>query len=345
MKSLKIVMLFFSISSLTFAQEIIKMQVKENTVPCTGVAPMDCMQVKIGKDKNWTNFYSNIEDFNYQPGYTYKLKVIKTKKTGKLPADVSAYDYKLEKVVCKKKVKNKETTTTQSTTFLNKKMILTKLNGKEITNGKAYATFNSANNSVYGKSGCNNFSASFSLNSDKVSLQSGISTQMACDTESMQLENDFLEMLHSKKYTVAVINDKVQFTDVAKKEVVMEFTIPTAKDAWTFIDGKKWKLFQMNHVGKDFDNAFISFDVAGNKVMGNTGCNNFSGTFTTVDEEIVFSPLRTTRMACGDEEKAKTESEIITNIGEQKVRFDVAEQTLNFYKDNKLVMMWGWVQE
>ncbi|WP_308131412.1 DUF4377 domain-containing protein [uncultured Flavobacterium sp.] len=82
---LQFAILFLSISALSFAQKTITMKIKENTVPCEGVAPMDCMQVKEGKAKEWSNFYSTIEGFDYQPGYEYKLKVIKTKKKRQHP--------------------------------------------------------------------------------------------------------------------------------------------------------------------------------------------------------------------------------------------------------------------
>ena len=39
-------MMLTVVSSLTYGQETLKMFVKENKVPCQGVAPMECLQVK-----------------------------------------------------------------------------------------------------------------------------------------------------------------------------------------------------------------------------------------------------------------------------------------------------------
>lgn len=72
------------------------------TADCTGVAPMKCLQVKEKASENWTNFYTNIEGFVYEPGYEYVLKV-KTEKIANPPADGSSIKYTLVKQVSKTK--------------------------------------------------------------------------------------------------------------------------------------------------------------------------------------------------------------------------------------------------
>jgi hypothetical protein len=72
------------------------------TADCTGVAPMKCLQVKEKQSESWTNFYSNIEGFTYEPGYEYILKV-KTEKIVNPPADASSIKYTLIKQVSKTK--------------------------------------------------------------------------------------------------------------------------------------------------------------------------------------------------------------------------------------------------
>jgi hypothetical protein len=72
------------------------------TADCTGVAPMKCLQVKETQSGNWTNFYSNIEGFTYEPGYEYVLKV-KTEKIANPPMDGSSIKYTLIKQVSKTK--------------------------------------------------------------------------------------------------------------------------------------------------------------------------------------------------------------------------------------------------
>ncbi|MBC8644718.1 DUF4377 domain-containing protein [Flavobacterium lindanitolerans] len=154
------------------------MKIKENTVPCEGVAPMNCMQVKEGTAKEWSNFYSTIEGFDYQPGYEYKLKVIKTKRQGNIPADASAYTYSLKKLVYKKQIK------TANESYLDKKMILSQINGKNINKGKVYLTIDKAKNAIYGKSGCNRFNAGYQLKGNQIQINLLMGTLMACDPKA-----------------------------------------------------------------------------------------------------------------------------------------------------------------
>ena len=72
------------------------------TVDCTGVTPMKCLQVKEKESDSWENFYSNIEGFTYEPGFEYVLKV-KTEKIANPPADGSSIKYTLVNQVSKTK--------------------------------------------------------------------------------------------------------------------------------------------------------------------------------------------------------------------------------------------------
>jgi len=336
MKSLKMLVLFFSIASMALGQETIKMQVKESKVHCTGVGPMECLQFKTGKEKEWTYFYENIEGFDFEPGYRYKLKVEKSKREGNLPADASAYTYKLKKVVSKKKVKS---TTVKNSYILNKKMVLSKINGKKVDNASVYFTLN--DDKMSGKSGCNRFSASYKLNGDKLEVTPGMGTLMACDEERMRLEAEFLKMLESKNFDIETAGSVVKFKKANSKEVVMEFNIPTENDIWSFIDGKKWKLIMLENVGQDYGKSFIQFDAKNKKVNGNSGCNNFFGTYSTTENTITFKGLGSTRMACLDQETSEIESKILKYLSDATVNFDVADQTLNFYNNDRLIMMFG----
>lgn len=331
----RLLMLMMVLSTISFAQKTITMMIKENTVPCVGVGPMDCMQVKEGKAKTWSNFYSSIEGFKYEPGYQYKLSVIKTKRTGNIPADASTYTYRLKKLLSKKKVK------VPVATYLNKKMILTQINGKDVTDGKVYMTLDNTTHQMFGKSGCNRFNASYKLSGNSIEINPMMGTLMACDPESMKLEQDFTATIDKKQFEIHTTGNTVHFKDIKTKNVVLKFNIPTESEIWSFIDGKKWKLIQMDHTGMDYGKAMIRFDVKSKKVSGNGGCNNFFGSFTTKGNEIIFSALGSTKMACPDGNATSTEIKMLSHLSNATLRFDVAEQTLNLYKGEQLIMMFG----
>lgn len=340
MKRIQFLFALVFINTIGFAQETIKISIKENKVPCVGVAPMECLQIKMGNNKEWTYFYDSIEGFDYEPGFTYKLKVEKTKKQGNLPADASAYNYKLKKVISKKKAKTTEITQTTNLDIFDKKLILTELNGKSISNGSIYFTINNTNKTITGKSGVNRFNSSFEFKNNELIIKPGMSTLMAGDPKSMELENEFNKALLTP-FKVIQKGNEVQFLDSKSNKVVMVLNVPSVNDIWSFINEKKWKLFMLENVGKDFGNASIQFNTSENKVTGNNGCNRFFGNYTTNADEVSFGSLGTTRMACLDEDAKETERKMIHYLNNSTLRFDVAEQTLNFYQGDRLVMMFG----
>ncbi|MDO6524710.1 DUF4377 domain-containing protein [Motilimonas sp. 1_MG-2023] len=74
--------------------------VNAETVECTGVAPMNCLQVKTPETQEWQLFYQNIEGFTFEPGFQYQLQV-KKEMIENPPADASSVKYSLIKVISK----------------------------------------------------------------------------------------------------------------------------------------------------------------------------------------------------------------------------------------------------
>ncbi len=81
-------------------QDVVRYTIASNCVDCFGVAPQKCMLVKKGDASNWELFYSQIEGFNYEPGYEYVLEV-KEEKVEHPAADASSIKYVLVKEVSK----------------------------------------------------------------------------------------------------------------------------------------------------------------------------------------------------------------------------------------------------
>lgn len=182
--------------------EVIKMIIKEDRASCTGMGPMTCMQVKYKNSTSWEFFYSQIAGFDYKPGYRYVLLVDRTKRTN-VPADASAYEYKLKKVV--KKVKMKVKTTTAWDFVLKHKWKLIQMNGVTQEDSPVYMTFDGEKKRVGGKSGCNMFFGGYNKSDDKLGFKQMAGTMMACSPELNRLEHEFLTTIGDKtfKYDVA----------------------------------------------------------------------------------------------------------------------------------------------
>nr|WP_121271055.1 DUF4377 domain-containing protein [Pedobacter schmidteae] len=192
----------FGLSSASKA-EVIRMVVKEDLASCTGVAPMTCMQVKYKNSKNWELFYSQITGFKHQAGYRYVLLVDRTKRKN-VPADASAYEYKLKKVVKKTKMK----TATNNTAWdyvLKHKWKLIQMDGQTQTESPVYMVFDQAKKRVSGNSGCNGFFGGFEKGNGTLTFKQMAGTLMACSEERNKLEHQFLGLIGNKsfKYDVA----------------------------------------------------------------------------------------------------------------------------------------------
>jgi hypothetical protein len=78
--------------------QIVTLYVGSAQVDCVGVAPQQCLLVRESLDEDYSYFYSTIEGFDYEPGYTYELLVEKTPVENP-PADGSSIRWTLVEVV------------------------------------------------------------------------------------------------------------------------------------------------------------------------------------------------------------------------------------------------------
>ena len=80
-----------------------EMQIQSFKVPCTGLVLQECYRVKIGEeypDGEWTLFYSEIEEFEYTPGFIYTIEIEKTERNP-VPQDASMYRYVFRRLISK----------------------------------------------------------------------------------------------------------------------------------------------------------------------------------------------------------------------------------------------------
>lgn len=72
--------------------------VAAETRPCTGVAPMTCLQVREAEDQPWTLHYFGYEGFEHQPGVEYRLRV-RGAPVANPPADASSIHWSLLEIL------------------------------------------------------------------------------------------------------------------------------------------------------------------------------------------------------------------------------------------------------
>ncbi|MCH3885586.1 META domain-containing protein [Tenacibaculum aquimarinum] len=156
---------------------------------------------------------------------------------------------------------------------------------------------------LFGNGGCNNYSGSIkSITQGNISIGNIASTSKACVNRN--IESDYYKALNTiKTYTVS--GKELTFFDedgsvvllfLKQKEVLKETEKIVNKrlhDIWavTQIDKKA--------IDKTAKTPSLEINLTTMKVMGNDGCNNFSGTINEVsDTKFVIDNLASTRKMC-----------------------------------------------
>lgn len=141
------------------------------------------------------------------------------------------------------------------------------------------------------------------------------------------------------KQTKAKDTDSIQYEllDIISKERVTD--LPSVA---SFLARFKWNLLQLNGKDVSSNKANIGFDAKNGTIAGSTGCNNFWGNFGIKGNVISFPRLASTMKSCNG---ANIENDFFAVLEQKQLQFDIAEQTLNFYIDGKLVMIFGLERE
>ncbi|MGB5941644.1 MAG: DUF4377 domain-containing protein [Leeuwenhoekiella sp.] len=170
-------------------------QVNGLKVPCDDVGVQECFQVKKDSSDTWEYVYSDIEDFYFEPGYDYVLKV-KVSDRREVLQDASAKRYKLDEIISKKKME----------VSLNGSFQVLMLGNKHLQDGAITVIFDNADKRVYGMNICNRFSGSFSVEDDAIKLSPVMTTRKKCAQH--ELERQFLNLLKQVD-AFAIADDKL----------------------------------------------------------------------------------------------------------------------------------------
>jgi len=174
------------------------------------------------------------------------------------------------------------------------KAIDKKVNGKE-----PLFSFDLVNKQYAAITGCNNLMGGFELKSpNKIKFSRGISTMMACD--NMEVEQGLSRILSDiSQYKVS--NDTLSFMD-AKKTVKAQFKLKK-EDKSALLKGK-WELDYMGLTNKSLEQLYtakkpiLEFNTKEETLVGNGGCNNYSGTYKVDAHKLKFGAIASTKMAC-----------------------------------------------
>ncbi len=262
-------------------------------VECEGAGPQLCYQVKNNPEEDWQLFYSQIEGFQFEPGYEYELLVAEVPVKNP-PADASTVQYILVEEVSKTQVEPEETEQVNVTGTI---WAATTINGQSIIEGSE-VLLGIAPGRIGGFSGCNTYFGPVETNRNEVAVGPIGSTRIACAEELMNQETEFLGALESAA-TVSIENDEMTVYNDAG-DIILTFSRVEALP----LQGTLWELATYNN-GQNamvsvLPDTFVTAKFEDEQVSGSAGCNSYFGAYETSGDMIQIGPLASTMMACAD---------------------------------------------
>jgi putative lipoprotein len=185
-----------------------------------------------------------------------------------------------------------------------------------------------------GSGGCNQFFGSYTLDGNAIGFSGIGRTEMACPQPQMGVEDAYLEAL---ALTAAWEGDatSLRLLDGAGT-VVLAFQagVTTVEGDWLvsgITDGS-------GSLTAPVASATARFTTEGT-VAGSTGCNQFTGDYTTDGASIAIGPLATTRMACRDEDVSAQETAYLAALDAATTWRTTADGGLELLDDAGVVLV------
>ena len=206
---------------------------------------------------------------------------------------------------------------------------LTALLGQPLVSGTGISAQFTNDGKVSGSAGCNQYTGKYSTSGSSINFDPSImSTAMACEQAVMDQEQVYLKMLVEVK-TYEVKGDQLVFFGADNK------MLAAYKAETQDLAGTDWNVIGYNNgneavVGVIIDTTLTaSFSKDGN-LSGNSGCNNYNGTYTVNGNQITIGPLASTRMLCNDP----------SGVMDQEAQYLAALQTATTYQiDNDVLVL------
>ncbi len=159
----------------------------------------------------------------------------------------------------------------------------------------ATATF--AAGTVSGNAGCNDYTGTYTVDGDKLTIGPLATTKKACGPAQTALETAYLAAL--AKVATYTVSGKSLDLKTAENKVGLHFTATEAAS----LTKTRWVATSVNN-GKGGVTSIVAGTTltavfaAGGTVAGSGGCNTYSGPYTSDASSIKIGPLAATRMLC-----------------------------------------------
>jgi heat shock protein HslJ len=189
---------------------------------------------------------------------------------------------------------------------------------------------------IWGFSGCNNFTGSYTLEADRVMLGQLAGTLMACPEPASWIESTFRAAFAG---TLRYAFDGRRLSLTAASGEVLTFE-PEPEPR---LEGVTWEVTGFNNnrhaVVSPVAGSRISFSFNDGTVAGTAGCNNFRASYSTQGSSIKIGPAATTRRACADELMVQ-EREFLAAL-ESAVKWGIEGNVLDMHRADQERAIWA----
>lgn len=310
--------------------ETVILYVAPEAIPCPDAPEQTCLQVRESPEAAYRPVPTDaITGFAFEPGYEYELSVEKS------AASEEAAAYRLVMVVAK--ISPGAVVPGGTTTPL--EGILWQLEALADPDGnlqpalaqvKVTATF--ANGILGGHAGCNNYSAAYRLEGDRLSVETIMTTMMACADDALnEQERLYLAALDAVAgYTIA--DGRLTLQNAAGADVLVFVAVPPAS-----LTGTTWVLTYYHNGAEALVSSLAQTQITlvfgeDGQVSGSAGCNTYQAPYQVEGTHLTVGAPATTRMLCAEPAgimeqeaaylQALTRAATYTIIGDELTLFD-----------------------
>jgi heat shock protein HslJ len=175
---------------------------------------------------------------------------------------------------------------------------------------EATATF--AGGTISGSGGCNRFNAGYTTEGDRLTIERGASTMMACPEPQATVEQAFMAALEATK-AYRIEDGQLAWLDAEGREVATFKPMEHAA-----LTGVTWQaIFYNNGRGAavsvlDGSTITATFGADG-RMSGSAGCNRYHAAYTVEGSSITIQAPASTRMACSEPEGVMQQEQAYLN--------------------------------
>jgi heat shock protein HslJ len=178
---------------------------------------------------------------------------------------------------------------------------LTELEGKPLVEGTGISAQFTSDGKVSGSAGCNRYSGTYTVSGNNITFSSPMATtMMMCEQAVMDQESAYLKALAEAK-TFAVNGNQLTLTGGDGTQLAVYAA--QSQD----LAGSNWEVTAYNNGNQAVVGVLEGTTLTANfgedgSLSGNSGCNQYTGTYKVDSNQITIGPLASTMMMCSDPE-------------------------------------------